>query len=68
MGIGKRLVLYLVEKARERGLKRVFALTTQTADWFEKLGFREGELNEIARKKRYHYNNYRNSKIYIYDL
>jgi len=68
MGIGKRLVLYLVEKARERGLKRVFALTTQTADWFEKLGFREGDLKEIARKKRHYYNNLRNSKIYIYDL
>ncbi len=68
MGIGKRLVLYLVEKSRERGLKRVFALTTQTADWFEKLGFREGELHEIARKKQNYYNTFRNSKIYVYDL
>ena len=68
MGIGKRLVLYLVEKARERGLQRAFALTTQTADWFEKLGFRQGELKEIARKKRYDYNTSRNSKIYVYDL
>lgn len=68
LGIGKRLVLYLVEKAKERGLSRVFALTTQTADWFEKLGFRQGDLNEIARKKRTYYNSSRNSKIYVYDL
>ncbi len=68
LGIGKRLVLYLVEKARQRGLQRVFALTTQTADWFEKLGFRQGELKEIARKKRHYYNSSRNSKIYVYDL
>lgn len=68
LGIGKRLVLYLVERARERGLERLFALTTQTADWFEKLGFRQGELKEIARQKRHCYNPSRNSKIYVYDL
>ena len=68
LGIGKRLVLYLVEKAKERGASRIFALTTQTADWFEKLGFRQGDLNEIARKKRTYYNTSRNSKIYVYDL
>jgi amino-acid N-acetyltransferase len=68
LGIGKRLVLYLLEKARERRLTRIFALTTQTADWFEKLGFRQGDLNEIARKKRNYYNASRNSKIYVYDL
>ncbi len=68
MGIGKRLVLYLVEKSKDRGLKRLFALTTQTADWFEKLGFRQGELNEISKKKRDYYNTSRNSKIYVYDL
>ncbi|MFW5710439.1 MAG: amino-acid N-acetyltransferase [Spirochaetia bacterium] len=68
LGIGRRLVLYLVEKARERGLKKIFALTTQTADWFETLGFRQGELKEIARKKRHYYNTSRKSKIYVYDL
>lgn len=67
-GIGKRLVMYLLEQARERGYRRVFALTTQTADWFEKLGFRQGDLENIPEKKRESYNRSRNSKIYLYDL
>jgi amino-acid N-acetyltransferase len=67
-GIGKRLVLFLLEQARERGYRRVFALTTQTADWFEKLGFRQGSLEDIPVKKRETYNWSRNSKIYLYDL
>jgi len=68
MGIGRRLVMYLIEQARERGYRRIFALTTQTADWFEKLGFRQGTLEEISEKKRTAYNTSRNSKIYVYDL
>ncbi|MDY7028604.1 MAG: amino-acid N-acetyltransferase [Spirochaetota bacterium] len=68
MGIGKRLVLYVLEQARERGFRRVFALTTQTADWFERLGFRNGGLEDISEQKRRAYNRSRNSKIYIYDL
>ena len=68
MGIGKRLVLYVLEQAKERGFRRVFALTTQTADWFEKLGFRQGGLEEISGKKRSSYDHSRNSRIYIYDL
>lgn len=67
-GIGKRLVLYLLEQARERGYHRVFALTTQTADWFEKMGFRQGRLEDIPAKKRDTYNTSRNSKIYLYDF
>jgi amino-acid N-acetyltransferase len=61
-------VLFLLEQARERGYRRVFALTTQTADWFEKLGFRQGSLEDIPVKKRETYNWSRNSKIYLYDL
>jgi len=67
-GIGKRLVMYLLEQAGERGYRRVFALTTQTADWFEKLGFYQGDLKDIPDKKRETYNRSRNSKIYLYDL
>ncbi len=67
-GIGRRLVMYLLEQARERGYRRVFVLTTQTADWFETLGFRQGELKDIPDRKRDSYNRSRNSKIYLYDL
>jgi amino-acid N-acetyltransferase len=39
-GVGRRLVLALIDEARELGLARVFALTYQRT-FFEKLGFAE---------------------------
>ncbi len=38
MGVGKRLVLHLVEQCRHLGIKRVLALTYQK-EFFEKCGF-----------------------------
>jgi amino-acid N-acetyltransferase len=68
LGIGKRLVEFLLERARSRGLRRVFALTTQAADWFERLGFHEGSLDEIPEKKRAAYDQRRNSRVLLFDL
>ena len=34
-------------RAAEAGLRRVFALTTQTTDWFLQLGFRPGGLEDL---------------------
>jgi amino-acid N-acetyltransferase len=68
LGIGRRLVEFLLERGRERGLRRIFALTTQAADWFERLGFREGLLEEMPDKKRAAYDVSRNSKVLVYDL
>ncbi|MCK9906703.1 GNAT family N-acetyltransferase, partial [Frankia sp. Cpl3] len=39
MGVGKRLVLYLVEECKRLGINRALALTYQK-DFFEKCGFR----------------------------
>jgi amino-acid N-acetyltransferase len=68
LGIGKQLVEYLLQCGRERGLRRIFALTTQAADWFERLGFREAELSDIPEKKRAAYDIQRNSKVLVYDV
>ena len=35
MGIGPKLISYLLDKAKENKLSSVFILTTQTSDWFE---------------------------------
>ena len=43
LGVGPKLVDFLCERARRRGLSSVFVLTTQTADWFQKLGFTEAD-------------------------
>lgn len=48
-GIGRRLVEACLDEARTLGLRRVFALTYKPG-FFEKLGFREIEKNELPHK------------------
>jgi len=68
LGIGKKLVCYIMEEAEKSGYKRLFALTTQALDWFEQLGFREGKIEDLPEEKAKNYNRERNSKILIKDI
>ena len=68
LGLGRRIVGYLIEKARKCGMRRVFALTTQTHDWFESLGFKETSVNSLPEKKQKKYNQNRKSKIFALEL
>ena len=68
MGLGRRIVGYLIEKARRENLKRVFALTIRTHDWFELLGFSETTVESLPEKKRQVYDHNRNSKVFALDL
>jgi len=68
MNLGRRIVGYLIEKARKKGMNRVFVLTTVTQDWFETLGFREARLDSLPEKKRQVYDKSRNSKVYALEL
>jgi len=68
MGLGRRIVRYLIEKAKKQGLKRVFALTTRSQDWFESLGFRASSQETLPEKKRLLYDHSRNSKVFALDL
>ena len=63
LGIGRRIVLFLIEMARERELLGVFVLTTRTADWFESIGFRRVSRERLPEEKRLRYNVDRNSVI-----
>lgn len=63
LGIGRRIVLYLIEMARNRGLRGVFVLTTQTGDWFESIGFRRVAPATLPEEKRRRYDLDRNSLI-----
>jgi amino-acid N-acetyltransferase len=65
LGVGPKLVDYLCERARRKGLASVFALTTQTADWFQKLGFEEADPAELPEKKRLAYNLQRKSRVFF---
>jgi len=68
LGIGTRIVAYLIERARSRGLVRVFALTTQASDWFEQLGFRSGTVSDVPAQKQSVYDHGRKSRVVILDL
>jgi amino-acid N-acetyltransferase len=68
MGLGSRIVRFLIDKARKEGLRRVFVLTTQTQDWFEALGFTGHGLEILPEERKKTYNHNRNSKVYALDL
>jgi amino-acid N-acetyltransferase len=68
LGIGKRIVSYLIERAAAQKLKAVFVLTTQTSDWFTQMGFTEAPVSELPREKQKKYNKKRNSLILRYRL
>jgi amino-acid N-acetyltransferase len=64
LGVGPKLVDFLCERARRKGLTSVFALTTQTADWFQKLGFEEADPATLPEKKRLAYSLQRKSRVF----
>ncbi|MCL2244995.1 MAG: amino-acid N-acetyltransferase [Treponema sp.] len=68
LGLGRRIVSYLIDKARKCSMRRVFVLTTQTPDWFESLGFKETTVDTLPEKKRKVYNQSRNSRIFALEL
>jgi amino-acid N-acetyltransferase len=68
IGIGRKIVEYLIEIARTAGLRRVFVLTTQTADWFQAHGFSPASVNLIPKERQAVYDRERNSRVLVYDL
>jgi len=68
LGLGRKIVGFLIEKARKNNLRRVFVLTTQSQDWFELLGFKEATVDSLPEKKRNVYDQTRKSKVFALDL
>jgi amino-acid N-acetyltransferase len=68
VGIGKKIVLYLLKKAAGLKMKKAFILTTQSADWFSKLGFVKADVADLPEEKRAAYNKKRNSLVLTYDI
>ncbi|MCL2196731.1 MAG: amino-acid N-acetyltransferase [Treponema sp.] len=68
LGLGRKIVGCLIEKAKKSGMKRVFVLTTQSQDWFESLGFKEAAVNSLPEQKRMIYDQSRNSKVFALEL
>lgn len=68
MGVGPKIVNYLLDKARAKGVKSVFVMTTQTADFFEKLGFAPDSIDSIPPERKKLWNPERGSKVYRISL
>jgi amino-acid N-acetyltransferase len=64
MGIGPKMIDTLIEQAGEGGAESIFIMTTQTADWFEKLGFEEDKIDSIPEERRKLWDSRRGSKVY----
>ena len=67
-GTGRKIVSFLLDKARKAGVKSVFLLTTQTSDFFMRNGFKEATLASLPPEKQASYNSDRNSRILSINL
>ena len=67
-GRGDKLLARMEALARERGLSRLFVLTTQTAHWFRERGFEPATVDALPPDRRAAYNAKRNSQVYLKDL
>ena len=65
---GGRLLAHIEQRARQRAMRRVFALTTQTAHWFREHGYTLAEVDDLPPSRRAAYNTRRNSKVLIKSL
>ncbi len=64
MGIGPKLMDNLIEQAVQAEASSIFIMTTQTADWFEHLGFEEDTIESLPEERRAIWNPSRGSKVY----
>ncbi len=68
LGIGRRLVEYMIETARKSGYRELFVLTTQAFDWFRQLGFVQADIARLPEQRRHSYDPARSSRIMILTL
>ena len=62
---GEYLLSMIEDKARSKGLKHLFVLTTQSSHWFAEKGFFPATLNDLPVAKRQNYNQTRRSIVMI---
>ena len=66
MGIGPKLVNNLIIKAKAGHAKSIFIMTTQAADWFERMGFHQDTVESLPQERRAIWTPQRNSRVYRY--
>jgi len=67
-GRGDTLLQAMEKQARDKGMEKVFVLTTQTAHWFRERGFQSLPVKSLPIKRRELYNYQRNSKVFVKTL
>lgn len=68
IGIGPKMIQYLIEKAKTINLESVFIMTTQTADWFEKQGFVPNDISTLPEERKKLWSPKRGSKLFRLNL
>lgn len=66
--VGPRLLKAVEQAARMSHLRRLFALTTQAADWFLEHGFARTSVDALPVDRKALYNYRRNSHVLVKDL
>lgn len=67
-GRGDTLLQLMEQQAKNRGMEKIFVLTTQTAHWFRERGFQSMPVKSLPIKRRELYNYQRNSKVFVKKL
>ncbi len=65
---GDKLLEHMETMARQRSIRRLFVLTTQTAHWFRERGFEPARPDQLPMEKQQLYNYRRSSKVFIKEL
>ena len=64
-GRGGRLLQGVQDEAKNKGINKLFVLTTRTAHWFIEHGFKESDVDQLPKQKRDLYNFQRRSKVFV---
>jgi amino-acid N-acetyltransferase len=67
-GHGEKLMGAIEKRARAAGMKKLFVLTTRTAQWFAERGFGSAATGALPREKQALYNWQRRSKVLVKPL
>lgn len=68
-GYGNLLLEHLFQQARNKHIKRLFALSTHTGEWFIERGFQVAHVQDLPQERQQSYHESgRNSKVFVYHL
>jgi amino-acid N-acetyltransferase len=62
-GEGERILDFIEQRAKQKGVKQIFVLTTRTKHWFQKRGFRIADVGDLPEGRQGLYNHNRKSVI-----